>query len=574
MQFRHGDLPGLVHSILLETGLAPHRLELEVTESVLIDDFSRAVAILRRLKALGVRIAMDDFGTGYSSLSYLQAFPFDKIKIDQAFISNLDKSPQSAAIVRAIIGLGRALSLPVTAEGVETAEQLAFLARESCDEVQGYLIGKPLPIEAYVSSIAPTRRKASGEIARDRQRSDAAERSTIGRRCAIDWPGRSGMLTSRIGRPANPPVRPIPRASCANPRGRTVTLLASSIPASRRRCRRVAGGAHGIARAETYPRRPVRVIVSSAAGGTPDIVGRSDQPVAAGAAGESFVVENRSGAGGNIGTEAVVRAPPDGYTLLLVAPSNAVNATLYQKLSFSFLRDAVPVAGLARASLVLELTPSFPITTVPEFIAYAKQNPGRINLASAGNGTIQHIAGELFKMMTGTEMVHVPYRSGAPAMTDLLAGQVQAMFNTIPTSIGYLRNGRLRALGVSSTTPEAVLPDVPPVARVRAGLRGELVVRPRRTEGHARRDRRDPQQRGQCRPRRPEAPDAVRRSGGDGVRLLAGGFRRFRRRRNRQVGQGGEVRRAQAGLNSRKATRKCCANGTLALLVRQAVYNH
>ncbi|MBV9969382.1 MAG: EAL domain-containing protein, partial [Xanthobacteraceae bacterium] len=162
VQFRHGDLPGLVHSVLLETGLAPHRLELEVTESVLIDDFSRAVAILRRLKALGVRIAMDDFGTGYSSLSYLQAFPFDKIKIDQAFISNLDKNPQSAAIVRAIIGLGRALSLPVTAEGVETAEQLAFLARESCDEVQGYLIGKPLPIEAYASFAVPSKRKARG----------------------------------------------------------------------------------------------------------------------------------------------------------------------------------------------------------------------------------------------------------------------------------------------------------------------------------------------------------------------------------------------------------------------------
>jgi diguanylate cyclase (GGDEF)-like protein/PAS domain S-box-containing protein len=162
VQFRHGDLPGLVHSILLETGLAPHRLELEVTESVLIDDFSRAVAILRRLKALGARIAMDDFGTGYSSLSYLQAFPFDKIKIDQAFISNLDKSPQSAAIVRAIIGLGRALSLPVTAEGVETAEQLAFLAKEFCDEVQGYLIGKPLPIEAYASYTGSAKRKALG----------------------------------------------------------------------------------------------------------------------------------------------------------------------------------------------------------------------------------------------------------------------------------------------------------------------------------------------------------------------------------------------------------------------------
>jgi diguanylate cyclase len=166
VQFRHGDLPGLVHSILLETGLAPHRLELEVTESVLIDDFSRAVAILRRLKSLGVRIAMDDFGTGYSSLSYLQAFPFDKIKIDQAFISNLDKNTQSAAIVRAIIGLGRALSLPVTAEGVETAEQLAFLARESCDEVQGYLIGKPLPIEAYASYTGAGQAQSAARVAR------------------------------------------------------------------------------------------------------------------------------------------------------------------------------------------------------------------------------------------------------------------------------------------------------------------------------------------------------------------------------------------------------------------------
>jgi diguanylate cyclase (GGDEF)-like protein len=152
VQFRHGDLPNQVHAILLQTGLAPHRLELEVTESVLIDDFSRAVSILRRLKALGVRIAMDDFGTGYSSLSYLQAFPFDKIKIDQAFISNVDNNPQSAAIVRAIIGLGRALSLPVTAEGVETEEQLAFLATERCDEIQGFLIGKPQPIEEYAEA--------------------------------------------------------------------------------------------------------------------------------------------------------------------------------------------------------------------------------------------------------------------------------------------------------------------------------------------------------------------------------------------------------------------------------------
>jgi predicted signal transduction protein with EAL and GGDEF domain len=149
VQFRHGDLPGLVHTVLLETGLTPSRLELEITEGVLIGDFSRALSILRRLKSLGVRIAMDDFGTGYSSLSYLQSFPFDKIKIDQAFISNLERNPQSATIIRAVIGLARGLELPVVAEGVETKDQLAFLSKESCDEVQGFLIGKPLPIEEY-----------------------------------------------------------------------------------------------------------------------------------------------------------------------------------------------------------------------------------------------------------------------------------------------------------------------------------------------------------------------------------------------------------------------------------------
>jgi diguanylate cyclase (GGDEF)-like protein len=156
VQFRHGDLPGLVHSVLLETGLAAGRLELEITEGVLIGDFSRAVSILRRLKALGVRIAMDDFGTGYSSLSYLQSFPFDKIKIDQAFIANLDRNVQSTAIIRAVIGLGHGLSLPVSAEGVETQEQMSFLVRESCDEVQGFLFGRPQPIDAYAELVGRT----------------------------------------------------------------------------------------------------------------------------------------------------------------------------------------------------------------------------------------------------------------------------------------------------------------------------------------------------------------------------------------------------------------------------------
>jgi len=166
VQFRHGDLVGLVHSVLLETGLSPRRLELEITESVLIDDFSRALSILRRLKALGVHIAMDDFGTGYSSLSNLQAFPFDKIKIDQSFIANVEKNEQSATIVRAVLGLGRGLSLPVSAEGIETAAQLSFLCSEDCTEVQGYLVGRPQPIEAYAEQTgAPAPPKADDTAA-------------------------------------------------------------------------------------------------------------------------------------------------------------------------------------------------------------------------------------------------------------------------------------------------------------------------------------------------------------------------------------------------------------------------
>jgi len=161
VQFKHGDLPGLVHTVLLESGLAPDRLELEITEGVLIDDLARALTILRRLKLLGVRIAMDDFGTGYSSLSNLQAFPFDKIKIDRSFISNLEASPQAATIVRAVIGLGKGLDLPVVAEGVETKEQLAFLSNEDCTEVQGYLIGRPQPIETYAVQVGRARPDAA-----------------------------------------------------------------------------------------------------------------------------------------------------------------------------------------------------------------------------------------------------------------------------------------------------------------------------------------------------------------------------------------------------------------------------
>jgi tripartite-type tricarboxylate transporter receptor subunit TctC len=218
-----------------------------------------------------------------------------------------------------------------------------------------------------------------------------------------------------------------------------------------------------IARAQAYPRRPVRMIVASAAGGSPDIVARLMGQWLSERLGQPFVIENRPGAAGNIGTEAVVRAPPDGYTLLLVPPSSAINATLYEKLNFNFIRDTAPVASIALAPSVMEVAPKFPAKTVPEFIAYAKANPGKLNMASGGNGTIQHVSGELFKMMTGVNMLHVPYRSAAPAMTDLLGGQVQVMFNTTPTSIEYIRTGRLRALAVSSATRVEALPDVPTV---------------------------------------------------------------------------------------------------------------
>ena len=219
-----------------------------------------------------------------------------------------------------------------------------------------------------------------------------------------------------------------------------------------------------VATAQTYPTRSVRLIVGSAAGGSPDIIARLMGQWLSERLGRTFVIENRSGAAGNIGTEALVHAPADGYTLMLVPPSSAINATLYDRLPFNFLRDVTPVASIARAPNVLEVTPAFPVRTVPELIAYAKANPGKINLGSAGTGTIQHVAGELFKMMAGIDLLHVPYRSGAPAMTDLLAGQVQVMFNTTPTSIEYVRTGRLRALAVSGTTRAAVLPEVPTLA--------------------------------------------------------------------------------------------------------------
>jgi tripartite-type tricarboxylate transporter receptor subunit TctC len=217
------------------------------------------------------------------------------------------------------------------------------------------------------------------------------------------------------------------------------------------------------ARAQAYPARPVRIVVGFAAGGGVDIVARLIGQWLSERLGQQFVIENRPGAATNIGTEAVVRAPADGYTLLLVDASAAINATLYDKLNFNFIRDIAPVAGIIRVANVMEVNPSFPAKTVPEFIDYAKANPGKINFASGGNGAPPHVSGELFKMMTGVDIVHIPYRGLAPALTDLIGGQIQVMFGTMPPSIEYIRAGKLRALAVTTATRSVALPDIPTV---------------------------------------------------------------------------------------------------------------
>jgi tripartite-type tricarboxylate transporter receptor subunit TctC len=218
-----------------------------------------------------------------------------------------------------------------------------------------------------------------------------------------------------------------------------------------------------IARAQTYPARPVRIVVGFAAGGQQDILARLMGQWLSERLGQPFVIENRAGAGGSIATETVVRAPADGHTLLSIAPSTAINGTLSDKLNFNFVRDIAPVATLTRQPQVMLVNPSFPAKTVPEFIAYAKANPSKVNMASAGIGTGQHLTGELFKMMTGIDMVHVPYRGGTPAITDLIAGQVQVTFASPQGLIESIRAGKLRALAVTTATRSEVLPDVPPV---------------------------------------------------------------------------------------------------------------
>jgi len=238
----------------------------------------------------------------------------------------------------------------------------------------------------------------------------------------------------------------------------------------RRRFLHLAAGAAALpalsrtAWAQAYPSRPVRLIVPFTPGGAADLTARLLSQWLTEHLGQQFIIENRPGAGTNIGTEAVAKAPADGYTLLLVSVANTVNATLYDKLNFDFLRDIVGVAGLIRGPLVMEEHPSVPAKTVPEFIAHAKANPGRINLASAGNGTPSHMAGELFRLATGVNWVHVPYRGAAPAMTDVLAGQVQVIFDNLPTSLEHIKAGKVRPLAVTTAARSAALPEILTVA--------------------------------------------------------------------------------------------------------------
>ena len=219
-----------------------------------------------------------------------------------------------------------------------------------------------------------------------------------------------------------------------------------------------------MASADDYPTRPVRIVAGFAAGGGVGITARLIGQWLAGRLGKSFVTENRPGAGGNIGTETVVHASPDGYTLLLATLPNAVNATLYDKLDFNFIRDTAPVSGIIRVPMVILVNPAVPASTVPELIAYVKTNPEKINMASAGYGSAPHMAGELFNMMAGVNMVHVPYRGQGPAVTDLLGGQVQLLFATTPGITDYIATGKLRALAVTTASRAEVLPDLPPVA--------------------------------------------------------------------------------------------------------------
>jgi tripartite-type tricarboxylate transporter receptor subunit TctC len=282
----------------------------------------------------------------------------------------------------------------------------------------------------------------------------------------------------------NPPIlskgrRTQRRLAEARVHSQPLRVKATRVP--RRQFLHLAAGAvtgsavSGVAWAQRYPTRPVRIVVGFAAGGGFDVTARLIGQSLSERLDQQFVVENRTGANGNIATEAVVRSPPDGYTLLMIEPTNILNMILYnQKLSFNFTRDIVPVAGVISQPYVMLVNPSFPARTIPELIAYAKANPGQINMGSAGIGGINHLLGEMFKSMTGVNMFHVPYRGGAPAITDLISGEIQVLFTGVATAIEYIRAGSLRALGVTTSTRSVALPDIPAVGEFVPGYEASI----------------------------------------------------------------------------------------------------
>ena len=301
--------------------------------------------------------------------------------------------------------------------------------------------------------------------------------------------------------------------------------------------------------AQSYPARPVRIIVGFPAGGTTDIGARLIAQWLSEQLGQQFIVENRPGAGTHLATEAVARASADGYTLLMATASNAINATLYDRLNYNFLRDIVPIVGVIRSPFVLEVHPAVPVKTVSELIAYAKASSGKITMASFGTGTSSHLTGELFKMMTGVEMLHVPYRGSAPMLIDLLSGQVQLAFDNLPASIEHIRSGKLRPLAVTTTTRSVALPDIPALAEMLPGFEFERLEWHCGTQEHARRDHRQAQQGDQRCSCRPQDQSTLCRAERNGPWRHARRFREAHRRRNGEVEQSHPHGQHQTGVS-------------------------
>jgi tripartite-type tricarboxylate transporter receptor subunit TctC len=334
---------------------------------------------------------------------------------------------------------------------------------------------------------------------------------------------------------------------------------------ARRRFLHLAAGAAAlpvvsrIARAQTYPWRPVRWIVGFTPAGGNDIVARLMGQWLSERLGQPFVIENRPGAGTNIATEAVVNAPPDGYTLLLANLANAINATLYERLNFNFIHDIAPVAGISRAPLIMVIHPSVPVATVPEFIAYAKTHPGKVNMGSAGIGSAGHLAGELFKMMAGVNLVHVPYRGNAPALSDLIAGQVEVLFPSAASSIEYVKTSKLRGLAVTGATRSDALPDLPTVGDSIPGYEASSIYgigAPRNTPAEIV-DKLNKEVNGA---RRPQNEGAPRRSRWHAAVWIAGRLRQADRRRNREVGCGSQILGGEGELMRRGGAATASAN--------------